>query len=186
MNNKVTTIIMPDGRKLDLAGSGSGVPSGGTTGQVLAKNSATDGDVSWVDVVTKVTPDKSTLIQNADGSLTVIGVQAKDGSISYEWHGSLRQYQDNLAAGIIQPNWICYISDYGEPVTSTADPKVTASTEYVSSQVNPLKADYEEFKQKVEEELTALKKVDTDYSVRLDAIEQALGVVLDKINGEVI
>lgn len=30
-------------------GGGSGVPSGGTTGQVLAKRSATDGDVEWVD-----------------------------------------------------------------------------------------------------------------------------------------
>ena len=31
-------------------GSGSGVPAGGTTGQVLAKKSNTDGDVEWKDV----------------------------------------------------------------------------------------------------------------------------------------
>lgn len=40
----VKSIIMPDGTELSL----SGVPTGGTTGQILAKKSNADGDAAWV------------------------------------------------------------------------------------------------------------------------------------------
>ena len=43
-SNFVKSIVMPDGTKLSL----SGVPTGGTTGQVLAKASDVDGDVEWI------------------------------------------------------------------------------------------------------------------------------------------
>ena len=40
---------LPSGDTLAGASGGSGIPDGGTTGQILAKNSATDGDAGWVD-----------------------------------------------------------------------------------------------------------------------------------------
>lgn len=46
---------LPDGTVLDLAGGGgASLPTGGTTGQVLAKKSDADDDVEWSDYATQV------------------------------------------------------------------------------------------------------------------------------------
>ena len=51
MTRVVTDVNLSSGRidYGDVSGGGSGVPSGGTTGQFLAKRSNTDGDVEWKD-----------------------------------------------------------------------------------------------------------------------------------------
>ena len=52
----VSHIKLPDGTILDLpsGGGGSSLPTGGTTGQVLAKKSDADDDVEWSDYATQV------------------------------------------------------------------------------------------------------------------------------------
>lgn len=52
-------------------GSGSAVPPGGTTGQVLVKASNTDGDVEWVDVETLLpTVEMKVCIEDPPGTFT--------------------------------------------------------------------------------------------------------------------
>lgn len=57
---------------LPYQGSGSGVPDGGTTGQVLAKVSSTNGDVAWVDANGATTQLKK-YVMNKTGSTIPAG-----------------------------------------------------------------------------------------------------------------
>jgi len=97
-NNQVLKYDSVLGKWVNGTGGGSGVPSGGTTGQALTKRSNTDGDVQWSDVATpndlKAKWDNSsqkvagaynllpsmatsqvknnvTMVANADGSITL-------------------------------------------------------------------------------------------------------------------
>lgn len=182
MSNKVDTILMPDGRRLDLGGIG--VPDGGLKGQVLGKKSDLDKDVTWLD---SVVPDNATIIRNADGSITAIGQLSKNNEVNYWWFGTWAQYMDMRSYGELPSNWIYYIMDYNdELVSDTSRPRVAASTEYVDNKVDPFQSDYSEFKVNTLNTLSALKEVDTNYGERLNNLEEAVGTLLDELNGEII
>ena len=57
--NPIITFGIPKG---DTGATGPGVPAGGTTGQVLIKDSNTDYDTTWRSTTTSVTSDSSSLI----------------------------------------------------------------------------------------------------------------------------
>lgn len=61
---------IPDGetRKLGSSSGGQGVPTGGTTGQILTKKSDTDYDTEWSDINGKVLYDNST---GTNGTVTL-------------------------------------------------------------------------------------------------------------------
>lgn len=74
------TVEMPGGDKHELAftDDGANLPAGGTTGQVLAKASETDGDVEWVDMqggnsADEVLQVKCTTVEAVE-TITVTGI----------------------------------------------------------------------------------------------------------------
>lgn len=70
---------IPDGetRKLGSSSGGQGVPSGGTTGQILTKKSNTDYDTEWADINGQVLYDNST---GTNGTVTL-----SDSAANYDY-----------------------------------------------------------------------------------------------------
>ena len=70
---------IPDGetRKLGSSSGGQGVPSGGTTGQILTKKSNTDYDTEWSDINGQVLYDNST---GTNGTVTL-----SDSAANYDY-----------------------------------------------------------------------------------------------------
>lgn len=70
---------IPDGetRKLNSSSGGQGVPSGGTTGQILTKKSNTDYDIEWADINGQVLYDNST---GTNGTVTL-----SDSAANYDY-----------------------------------------------------------------------------------------------------
>lgn len=60
-----------NGQEIELGG-GVSLPPGGTTGQVLAKASDTDGDVVWKDASSVTMDDVDSAIVNAIGDINSI------------------------------------------------------------------------------------------------------------------
>lgn len=78
---------IPDGetRKLGSSSGGQGVPSGGTTGQILTKKSNTDYDTEWADINGQVLYDNST---GTNGTVTL-----SDSAVNYDYIDIF--YRDN-------------------------------------------------------------------------------------------
>lgn len=65
-NNKLQYRTEPSGTLVDVE-TGSKLPTGGTAGQLLTKNSATDGDVKWgITIYSGTTEPSSSLGSNGD------------------------------------------------------------------------------------------------------------------------
>lgn len=65
-NNKLQYRTEPSGTLVDVE-TGSKFPTGGTSGQLLTKNSATDGDVKWgITIYSGTTEPSSSLGSNGD------------------------------------------------------------------------------------------------------------------------
>ena len=60
---------------------------------------------------TNVLVDNETIIKNNEDIITTVGVQSKTGDVLYDWIGTLYEYETAVAAGTIQENWVCYITD---------------------------------------------------------------------------
>ena len=177
MTQYIENIQIPSGLLLKL----SGVAAGGEIGQVLVKNSVRDGDTSWIFI-----QDEITMTQNDGRTISVIGQRTRDGNIKYDWVGTYEEWQQGSLAGTIKQNWWCYITDLGEEVYPESDPRISASTEYVDNKLDPLIADYDGFKNDTIDDLAILQEENADYSKRIVVIEQAVGELLDEINGEIV
>lgn len=55
--------------------------------------------------------DGSTLEPNVDSQFSVAGMKTKDGSFVYDWIGTAAEYQVAKRDGVIQPSWMCFITD---------------------------------------------------------------------------
>ena len=177
----IDNVKMPDSTVLKIGG----IPSGGPTGSVLTKKSPITNDCAWVMPI-RITADEETIRENGDLSFTAIGQLTKDGHVQYDWVGTYAEWQEASLNGSVQANWTCFITDVGEAVVPTSAPIVSASIDYVDRKVDPFQQDYLEFKQQTLNNIAKLNEIDASYGERLDAIEQALGTLLDEINGEVI
>jgi hypothetical protein len=92
------TITDKDGTTTASVSDGSGVPSGGTTGQVLTKDSGTDYDVSWEDpsggTITDVTVDGTSIVDDGVAELETV-TQLRDGLMT----ATDKQKLDGIASG---------------------------------------------------------------------------------------
>ena len=98
-DNKATiTITDKDGTTTADVYDGSGIPSGGTTGQVLTKDSGTDYDVSWEDpsggTITDVTVDGTSIVDDGVAELET-ATQLRDGLMT----ATDKQKLDGIASG---------------------------------------------------------------------------------------
>ena len=104
-------------------------PSAFTLKTSESKNSATIPSYAKVEeMVANATPvvDNSTISYNSSTELQAIGTINKNGGGTlYNWRGTLAEYEAAVAAGTIQDNWICVITD-------DFNPGVTFSGEIVS------------------------------------------------------
>ena len=60
---------------------------------------------------TNVLVDNETILKNEEDVITTVGVKSKTGEILYDWKGTKEEYNTALENGVIQNNWICYITD---------------------------------------------------------------------------
>lgn len=60
---------------------------------------------------TTVYVDNETIIKNEEEVITAVGIKTQNGTIVYDWIGTLEEYNTALENDIIQPNWICWITD---------------------------------------------------------------------------
>ena len=99
-SGSIATISITDknGTTTASVSDGSGVPSGGTTGQVLTKDSATDYDVSWEDpsggTITDVTVDGTSIVDDGVAELETV-TQLRDGLMV----ATDKQKLDGIASG---------------------------------------------------------------------------------------
>ena len=85
---------IPDGetRKLGSSSGGQGVPTGGTTGQILTKKSNTDYDTEWADINGQV------LYDNSDGSNAAITLN--DSAVNYDYMDIFYRDNDNTYSSV--------------------------------------------------------------------------------------
>ena len=55
--------------------------------------------------------DSATIEKNIDGTLTAIGVKTKNNGVFYDWVGTLEEWELGRERGVIEDNWICFITD---------------------------------------------------------------------------
>lgn len=134
--------------------------------------------------------DNITIVQNDDGTITTVAIKTKDGNVQAHWVGTLEEWQAGREAGAIDDNWLCFITDDGEPVTSSSSYKLYASVEYVDTvigqKVEPVAVEFSEFKTNINSTISSLQETDSSFNSRITALEVAFGNLLDDINGEVI
>lgn len=101
------SITDKDGTTTASVSDGSGVPSGGTMGQVLTKDSGTDYDVSWEDpsggTITDVTVDGTSIVDDGVAELETV-TQLRDGLMT----ALDKQKLDGIASGAevnVQSDW---------------------------------------------------------------------------------
>ena len=80
-----------------------------------------DGDnnpgVSWEPYAEETVPgviktDGQTFTKNAEtNQYSVTGEVTKDGTLKYDWIGTLTEYKAAKEAGTIQRNWMCFLKD---------------------------------------------------------------------------
>ncbi len=56
-------------------------------------------------------PDNSTIINNSQNLLEVIGRKTKDGQILFDWVGTLADWTSGRADGSIPDSYVCYVID---------------------------------------------------------------------------
>lgn len=85
---------IPDGetRKLNSSSGGQGMPSGGTTGQILTKKSNTDYDTEWADINGQVLYDNST---GTNGTVTL-----SDSAADYDYIDIFYRDNDNTYSSV--------------------------------------------------------------------------------------
>lgn len=59
---------------------------------------------------TKILVDGTT-ITKGESTISVIGTKTKNNVLKYEWIGTKAEYEASEAAGTINPDWLCYITD---------------------------------------------------------------------------
>lgn len=168
-----------DENSLYMTPSSGSDSSGGSTG-----GGGTSGGSAVVAV------DDLTIVQNDDGTITTVAIKTQDGTVQAHWVGTLEEWQAGRDAGTIDDDWLCFITDDGDPVTSSSSYKLYASVEYVDAiirqKVDPLSADFSEFKTNMNSAISSLQETDNSFNSRITALEVAFGNLLDDINGEVI
>ena len=58
----------------------------------------------------RLVPDSTTILKT-EQDITAIGTLSKNGVVMYDWIGTNEQYDQATASGIIQENWVCWITD---------------------------------------------------------------------------
>lgn len=64
--------------------------------------------------------DDVTIHITDDNKLQTIGELTKDGTIKYDWIGTLEQYEQGITDGTITPTTVCYVTDDEEPLYELA------------------------------------------------------------------
>lgn len=76
----------------------------------------------------KTQVDDETITKDSNDVITAIGLKSKNDILMYNWIGTLEEYKRDTELAIIQPDWVCYVTDDyvdGDIV------EVTASTDCV-------------------------------------------------------
>ena len=74
-------------------------------------------------------PDNRTIALNSNDELYAYGLKQKNGGYVYDWIGSLSQYQQAVAGGTIQSDWMCYITDDTVAEGTPAGPNLVQLTD---------------------------------------------------------
>lgn len=64
--------------------------------------------------------DNLTINVNDNQELQNIGEITKDGTIKYDWIGTLEEYENDVQRGLITPQTVCYVTDDEEPLIELA------------------------------------------------------------------
>lgn len=62
-------------------------------------------------ISSEVLPDKVTIIENDNKTLSTVARKTVNDNIIYDWEGTEAEYQQALQNNEIDPNWYCYITD---------------------------------------------------------------------------
>ena len=55
--------------------------------------------------------DNTTMNKNQDGTITSIGTLTKNGKLMYDWIGTEQEWEAGRATGVIQDDWVCFITN---------------------------------------------------------------------------
>ena len=62
-------------------------------------------------ISSKITPDKVTIVENENNTISTVARKTVNESIIYDWEGTEAEYHQALMNGEINPDWYCYITD---------------------------------------------------------------------------
>lgn len=60
---------------------------------------------------TKTQVDEETITKDINDVITAIGLKSKNDVLMYNWIGTLAEYERDIKLAIIQPDWVCYVTD---------------------------------------------------------------------------
>ena len=62
-------------------------------------------------ISSKLSPDKTTIVENENNTLTTVARQTVNENILFDWEGTEAEYHQAIMNGEIDPSWYCYITD---------------------------------------------------------------------------
>ena len=71
-----------------------------------------EGDSTRIDaIIPTISTDDTTIIKDDNNIITAIGTKSKNNIISYDWMGTVEEYNNDLASGLITNTTKCFITD---------------------------------------------------------------------------
>lgn len=143
-SGSIATITITDknGTTTASVSDGSGVPTGGTSGQVLTKHSATDYDVSWEDpsgsTITDVTVDGTSIVDDGVAELETV-TQLRDGLMV----ATDKQKLDGIASGAevnVNADWSAVSGDaqiLNKPTIPSKTSDLTNDSGFITTETDP-------------------------------------------------
>lgn len=143
-SGSIATITITDknGTTTASVSDGSGVPTGGTSGQVLTKHSATDYDVSWEDpsggTITDVTVDGTSIVNDGVAELET-ATQLRDGLMV----ATDKQKLDGIASGAevnVNADWSAVSGDaqiLNKPTIPSNTSDLTNDSGFITTETDP-------------------------------------------------
>ena len=167
------TITLTDGNTYDFTvtngSGGSGVPEGGTTGQVLAKKSNADGDVEWVNQSggSDVSSEIASLSASASEAASNIASLSTENSTQSSEIGSLSASASEAASELDS------LSSAVSEVDSTQNVSIgslTSENSTQNSQISSLSVSMSEMASAVSSESTAQSELDSTQNASINSL----------------
>ena len=145
-------------------------------------------------ISSKLSPDKTTIVENENNTLTTVARQTVNENILFDWEGTEAEYHQAIMNGEIDPSWYCYITDdelavsYNDVLSRTlvniapqGAEKLNVSKAYLT---NDIYTDEVGYNQLLELKNNAYKN-DVDY-ITANGVKKAIPYTLTRTGSKVV